>query len=345
MSRDGTGIGYDQAGAGPALIIVYGAMSTRSSGSKPELVTLLAPYFTVYSYDRRGRGDSGDTPPYAVDREIEDIEAVISEAGGTAFLYGHSSGGCLALEAARKLGGKVPKLAVYEAPCNDEPAAQQAWSQYLDRLGEALAAGRHGDAVALFMRSTGTPAGQVDGMRQAPFWPALEAIAPTLAYDHAGVIGKTIAVPAGRRSPAACSGPCLVRRAEPCIHASQRPGHQPGDPHGRTPHAGRAGTRRATRGSRSRLDRVSSQLSSYRPRKDHCRGRWPRPRVATNPGSGGARHVPGRAVNRGGQRSLPDKLVWRPVRDSSRPCPRWCCRSLAGMLRQGRFLSWAYGSA
>ena len=112
MSRDGTSIGYDQAGAGPALIIVYGAMSTWSSGSKPELVTLLAPHFTVHSYDRRDRGDSGDTPPYAVDREIEDIEAVISEAGGTAFLYGHSSGGCLALEAARKLGGKVPKLAV-----------------------------------------------------------------------------------------------------------------------------------------------------------------------------------------------------------------------------------------
>ena len=198
MSRDGTSIGYDQAGAGPALIIVYGAMSTRSSGSKPELVTLLAPLFTVYSYDRRGRGDSGDTPPYAVDREIEDIEAVISEAGGTAFLYGHSSGGCLALEAARKLGGKVPKVAVYEAPYNDEPAAQQAWSQYLGQLGEALAAGRPGDAVALFMRSTGTPAEQVDGMRQAPFWPALEAIAPTLAYDHAGVIGKSIAVPADR---------------------------------------------------------------------------------------------------------------------------------------------------
>ena len=263
MSRDGTSIGYDQAGAGPALIIVYGAMSTRSSGSRPELVTLLAPHFTVYSYDRRGRGDSGDTPPYAVDREIEDIEAVISEAGGTAFLYGHSSGGCLALEAARKLGGKVPKLAVYEAPYNDEPAAQQAWSQYLGQLGEALAAGRHGDAVALFMRSTGTPAEQVDGMRQAPFWPGTGSHrADARLRSRRGHRQEHRC--AGRpASPGACSGPCLVRRVEPCIHASQRPGHQPGDPQGRTPHAGRADTRRATRGSRSRLDRASLQLAVF----------------------------------------------------------------------------------
>ncbi|MBO0772679.1 MAG: alpha/beta hydrolase [Actinobacteria bacterium] len=197
-SRDGTRIAYDQTGSGPALIIVYGAMNTRSSGSLPELVGLLAPHFTVYSYDRRGRGDSGDTLPYAVGREIEDIEAVIGQAGGTAFLYGHSSGGCLALEAARKLGSQVGRVAVYEAPYDDEPEAQQTWSQYLDQLEEALATERLGDAAALFMRYVGMPAEQVEGMRQAPFWPAMEAVAPTLAYDHAGVIGRSRAVPRDR---------------------------------------------------------------------------------------------------------------------------------------------------
>src|SRR6516164_6396515 len=97
-SADGTAIAYDQAGHGPALIIVDGAMSTRSGRTKPQLVDLLADRFTVLTYDRRGRGDSGDTQPYAVGREIEDIEALIDEAGGTACLYGHSSGAALALE-------------------------------------------------------------------------------------------------------------------------------------------------------------------------------------------------------------------------------------------------------
>ena len=106
-SKDGTTIAFDQQGAGPALILVNGAMTTRSSGSNPELAKLLAQHFTVYSYDRRGRGDSGDTKPYAVDREIEDIDAVIDKAGGSAFLYGVSSGAVLALDATVKLGDKV----------------------------------------------------------------------------------------------------------------------------------------------------------------------------------------------------------------------------------------------
>jgi pimeloyl-ACP methyl ester carboxylesterase len=109
-SHDGTTIAYDEKGDGPALILVDGALTTRVSGSKAELVDLLAPRFTVVSYDRRGRGDSGDTPPYAVEREIEDIDALIDRAPTPAFLYGHSSGGCLALEAARTLGAKVTKV-------------------------------------------------------------------------------------------------------------------------------------------------------------------------------------------------------------------------------------------
>jgi len=186
-SKDGTTIAFDKEGEGPALIFVDGALSTRSG--KADLASFLSPHFTVYRYDRRGRGDSGDTKPYAVEREIEDIDAMIEKAGGSASLYGHSSGGCLALDATVKLDGKVKKLAMYEAPYNDDPAVQKAWGEYLRNLNEALASDRRGDAVALFMALVGMPAAQIEGMRHAPFWAAMEAIAPTLAYDHAGVMG------------------------------------------------------------------------------------------------------------------------------------------------------------
>jgi pimeloyl-ACP methyl ester carboxylesterase len=106
-SNDGTKIAFDKAGSGPIVIIVDGALTTRSSGSKPQLIGFLSHHLTVYTYDRRGRGDSGDTPPYAIDREIEDIEALIEDSGGDAFLYGHSSGAALAFEAALKLRSKV----------------------------------------------------------------------------------------------------------------------------------------------------------------------------------------------------------------------------------------------
>jgi pimeloyl-ACP methyl ester carboxylesterase len=128
-SDDGTTIAYDKVGEGPALILVDGALSVHSSGGKSELARLLAPHFTVYGYDRRGRGGSGDTLPYAVEREIEDIDALVDHAGGSAFLYGHSSGGTLALQAAVTLGGRVGKIAIYEAPHNDDPDAQESWSQ------------------------------------------------------------------------------------------------------------------------------------------------------------------------------------------------------------------------
>jgi pimeloyl-ACP methyl ester carboxylesterase len=169
-SPDGTTIAYDTQGEGPAVILVDGALTVHSSGSGSELATLLAPHFTVYCFDRRGRGGSGDTPPYAVDREIDDIEAIIDRAGGSPFLYGHSSGGPLAMRAAVRLGGKVGKVAMYEPPYNNDPGAQESWSQYLAQLRVALAEGRRGDAVALFMRFVGTPAEQVDGMRREPFW-------------------------------------------------------------------------------------------------------------------------------------------------------------------------------
>src|SRR5258708_7252327 len=189
-SKDGTSIACERVGAGPAVVIVDGALSTR--GSKADLAILLGERFTVFRYDRRGRGDSGDTQPYAVDREIEDIDALIDAAGGSAFLYGHSSGGCLALDATVELGAKVGKLAMYEAPYNDDPAAQKAWGEYLTSLTELLASDLRGDAVALFMALVGTPAAQIEGMRQAPFRARVGAHAPSLSYYHPLLIGNPL---------------------------------------------------------------------------------------------------------------------------------------------------------
>src|ERR1700760_438393 len=172
-SRDGTTIAYDEQGEAPALILVDGALTVHSSGSGSELAKLLAPHFTVFGFDRRGRGESGDTLPYAVDREIDDIEALIDRAGGPAFLYGHSSGGPLAMRTAIRLGRKVSKIALYEPPYNNEPDAQESWSRYLGQLRQALGGGCHGDAVALFMRLAGLPAEQIAGLRRAPSWPGM----------------------------------------------------------------------------------------------------------------------------------------------------------------------------
>ncbi len=196
-SKDGTTIAYDQKGAGPAVVLVDPALCHRNFGPMSQLADLLAPRFTVYTFDRRGRGDSSNSKPYSVEREIEDLDAVIKQAGGSAFLYGISSGACLALEAAIKLGDKTRKLAMYEPPYNSERNARGDWEAYRKHLGELLAAGRRGDAVALFMTFVGAPAAQIDGMRQAPMWPMFEAVAPTLAYD-AAAMGDDRSVPVKR---------------------------------------------------------------------------------------------------------------------------------------------------
>jgi pimeloyl-ACP methyl ester carboxylesterase len=193
-SKDGTPIAFDQSGKGPAVVLVDGALCYRAFGPMATLAKLLAPRFTVFTYDRRGRGDSGDTRPYALDREVEDIGALTDEAGGSAFVFGTSSGGALALEAAARLGRKIKKLAIYEAPYNSEEAARQAWREYRKQLDALLAANRRGDAAALFMNLVGTPAAQVEGMRLAPVWPMFEAVAPTLAYD-AAALGEDRSVP------------------------------------------------------------------------------------------------------------------------------------------------------
>lgn len=181
-SQDGTSIAYERVGGGPAVILVGGGLVDRSENVP--LAPVLAEHFTVYNYDRRGRADSGDTLPYAVEREIEDIEALIAEAGGSAHLYGVSSGGALAMEAAAA-GLAVDKLAMYEVPYNISDDWPQRWREYVEKLGAVLADGRRGDAVELFMRLAGSPEEEIVGARGSTFWPALEAVAHTLAYDAA----------------------------------------------------------------------------------------------------------------------------------------------------------------
>lgn len=204
VSKDGTRIAYDKQGKGPPVILVGGGMSSRAFGPT-ELATLLATPFTTYLHDRRGRGDSGDTTPYAVAREIEDIEAIIDEAGGFSYLYGHSSGAALALVAAIRLGDKVKRLAMYDAPYFADAKAQRTFEEYGNQLAELVSAGRRtaaarrADAVTLFLNLVGVPADQIKGMRETPVWSAFLAAAPTLAYDYA-VMGKRGVVPAERAS-------------------------------------------------------------------------------------------------------------------------------------------------
>jgi pimeloyl-ACP methyl ester carboxylesterase len=180
-SKDGTTIAFDRLGEGPAVILVSGGSVDRSSLAA--LADLLAQRFTVFNYDRRGRGPSGDTPPYAVEREVEDIDAVVEAAGGSAYLFGSSSGAALALEAARQLPNRITKLALWEPPYIPEgfprPPADTAQT-----FSDLVAAGKRGDAAEYFMaKVVGMPPEFVAQARSAPWWPAQEALAHTLAYD------------------------------------------------------------------------------------------------------------------------------------------------------------------
>jgi pimeloyl-ACP methyl ester carboxylesterase len=182
MSKDGTTIAYNRAGNGPALILVDGALCYREFGPSKALATLLARNFTVFTYDRRGRGESGDTAPYELDREIEDIEALIKVAGGSANVYGISSGAALALEAASR-GLAIRKLALYEAPFIVDDSRDPIPADYLPRLKSFIANGRRSDALRLFMKLVGAPAIFVAFMRLMPAWSKLKAVAHTLPYD------------------------------------------------------------------------------------------------------------------------------------------------------------------
>jgi pimeloyl-ACP methyl ester carboxylesterase len=191
-SLDGTRIAFDRQGSGAALIMVDGALGNRGAAWGSELATLLSKDFTAYTYDRRGRNESGDTLPYAVAREIEDIEALIDDAGGSAFIYGISSGAALALEAASALGGKVRGLALYEPPYNSPTIQGDGPDDYEPKLNRLLSEGRRSDAVDLFMTVVGTPPEMIQGMHSMPMWANAESVAPTLAYDAKCMNGAKI---------------------------------------------------------------------------------------------------------------------------------------------------------
>lgn len=182
-SKDGTTIAYDRIGQGPTVVIVGGVLGDRSQ--QAPLAQLLASHFTVYNFDRRGRGESGDTSPYAVEREIEDIEAMLNAAGGSAFVYGTSGCGVLCLEAAAHgLSPKMKKLAIWEPPYIVDDSRSPVPTDYLEQLRRMLREGRRGDMIELFFtKAVGMPAEFVTPMRQSPFWAAQEVFAPTLVNE------------------------------------------------------------------------------------------------------------------------------------------------------------------
>jgi pimeloyl-ACP methyl ester carboxylesterase len=194
ISKDGTSIAFEKTGSGPAVIVVDGALCSRAFGPSPKIVPLLSKQFTVIIYDRRGRNESGDTLPYSVEREIEDIDALINQAGGSACLVGFSSGAALALNAAAK-GLNIRKLLLYEPPYvlnmggYNPPADSEA------QLKKFIAAGQRGDAVNFFMcKMVGLPAIFAIVMRFMPVWSKLKAVAHTLPYDAAILAGFSLPV-------------------------------------------------------------------------------------------------------------------------------------------------------
>jgi pimeloyl-ACP methyl ester carboxylesterase len=205
-SADGTTIAFEVAGEGKPLILVGGAFcdrKARASGSP--LAGRLAPFFRVYSYDRRGRGDSTDTAPYALERELEDLAGLIEHAGGAASLYGISSGGLLVLEAAVR-GLAVEKLALFEAPLLLE-TSRRPTEKLADTLAELASAGRRSEAAELFLaRVVGLPELAIAGMKRAPMWRGLEALAHTLSHD----VRLAAAAPAWLARATAVSAPTLV---------------------------------------------------------------------------------------------------------------------------------------
>lgn len=181
ISKDGTPIAFDRSGEGAPIILVVGAFNDRSTGAP--LAATLSAHFTVFNYDRRGRGASGDSPFYAIEREVEDLAALLDEAGGSASVFGYSSGAILALEAATR-GLALSRLALYEPPFLLEDGFPKRAQEISARLTELLSSGRRGDAVELYQTElVGIPAEIVAQMRHAPFRLALENIAHTLVYD------------------------------------------------------------------------------------------------------------------------------------------------------------------
>jgi pimeloyl-ACP methyl ester carboxylesterase len=210
-SKDGSRIAYDRYGSGPVVILVAGALDYRKFNKMEELAKLLAERCRVINYDRRGRGDSTEVKPFDLEREIEDIEALIETEGGSASLWGWSSGGALALLAASSPIG-VERISVYEVPFMVDPAAKRPTPDYGERLGELVAAGDRGGAVKHFLRnSIGMPGPLVALMPLMPMWKGMKATAPTLPYDWAALGKHTMyGAPLDRDEWAAVTAPTLV---------------------------------------------------------------------------------------------------------------------------------------
>jgi pimeloyl-ACP methyl ester carboxylesterase len=198
-SKDGTVIAYDKVGNGPAIILVNGALGHRGLNGEQQLASLLASNFTVFFYDRRGRGESSETKPYSVEGEIADLEALINEAGGEAFVHGTSAGAALALLAAQKLGrDKILKLSLYEPPYDAYlKDGKNSFSEVKTKLKELVAAGKPGDAIEFFFESIGTPEDAIQGIKQSPAWSPMEKIGHTLVYDFeilgTGIVPASVA--------------------------------------------------------------------------------------------------------------------------------------------------------
>jgi pimeloyl-ACP methyl ester carboxylesterase len=231
VSKDGTSIAYEQSGSGKTVILVDGALCSRAFGPLPDLARLLAPHFAIINYDRRGRNESGDTQPYSPEREIEDIEALIQEAGGPVYVAGVSSGAALALAAAAA-GLNIKKLALYEAPFMVDKSGHQPPPDAEVQLNAFIASGRRGDAVRFFMKDmVGIPAFFVFIMQIMPIFSKLKAVAHTLPYD-AAIMGDfslpvkkaaSVKIPAlvggGEKSPASMKN--AVRQLAEAIPGSE----------------------------------------------------------------------------------------------------------------------------
>jgi pimeloyl-ACP methyl ester carboxylesterase len=202
ISKDGTAIAYEKTGMGPSIILVNGALAHRKLDGEGDLAVMLAKNFTVIFYDRRGRGESTDTKPYAVEREIEDIEALVDEAGGSVYLYGSSGGAALSLLAAERLGPeKVIKLALFELPYGSD--TKQEFVKEKNKVNEFVGDGKPGDAVTFFLERRGMPPDKMEAIKKSPEWNGLVRIGHTLVYDFEILgdgtaptnVAKNIAVP------------------------------------------------------------------------------------------------------------------------------------------------------
>lgn len=213
QSKDGTTLAYDVYGSGPALIYITGASCFRSFMPVVQDAKAFAAAFTVYNYDRRGRGDSTDTQPYAIEREVEDIEALIDAAGGKASLYGHSSGAVLALEAALRLGDKVDKVVMYDTSYAHDEVEKAEYNTLSQQVHKLLRDGKNGQAMMTFLKGIGMPKLFVYMLRFMPGWKTMAALAPTLAYDialtrdlppldRASQVTVPVQVMVGEKSPA-----------------------------------------------------------------------------------------------------------------------------------------------